>query len=61
LCIPCERIGGEIERVTKPELSTLLKIGTFYLALTVVQLAATLQPEFRVQVGGDMGESFGIG
>src|SRR5579863_1801521 len=35
LCIPCERVRAQIEATKQQELSTWLKTGTFYLALTV--------------------------
>src|SRR4029077_20938912 len=34
LRIPCERVGRRFVGATQPELSTWLKRGTFYLALT---------------------------
>src|SRR5580658_6551120 len=34
LCIPCERVRARIEATKQQELSTWLKTGTFYLALT---------------------------
>jgi hypothetical protein len=41
LCIPCEHVDPWIPGPRQPELSTWLKTGTFYLALTIIRLAVS--------------------